>query len=139
MVQAGTKLTLFVSPFSQPSRAVWSFCDLVGIEYELHEVNLQKGDQKKPEFLAINPQGAVPAIKESRPGEDDFILGESHAILRYLCDTRGVDDKWYPKDLKQRAKVDEYLDKHATEFRNDLSGYVFRKVFGAGKYTDEQL
>ena len=46
-----------------------------------------------------------------------FTLAESHSILRYLADTRGVPDHWYPQDARQRAIVDQYLDMHHSYIR----------------------
>lgn len=59
--------------------------------------------------LILNVAKKVPALKEG-----DFTLGESHAIMKYLHSTRELPDHWYPKDAKQRAKIDEYLDWHHT-------------------------
>ncbi len=95
------KITLYIDWASQPSRAVMSFCDLNNIPYEIKEVRIFKGEHKTPEFLQINPNGQVPAMTE-----DSFKLSESHAILRYLCESNSsVPDHWYPKDHKQRAIV----------------------------------
>ena len=55
MVQAGTKIIAFGHPVSQPSRAIWAFCDLCNIDHEPRVVDLMSGEHKKPEFLAINP------------------------------------------------------------------------------------
>jgi len=66
----------------------------------------------------------LPALKETEPGKEDFLLGESHAIMRYICDSRGL-DKYYPKDMKKRAKVNEYLDSHHSDMRATLTGYIF--------------
>ena len=52
---------------------------------------------------------------------------ESHTILRYLHETRGTPDHWYPKDPKKRAKVDEYLDWHHNGLRLGAGGFMFRK------------
>ena len=52
---------------------------------------------------------------------EEFSLGESHAILRYLADTRGVPDHWYPADPRKRAQVDMYLDQHHSFLRVGLS------------------
>ena len=87
--------------------------------------------------MAINPAGAVPCIKDSAEGEEDFILAESCTILRYLADTRGAADNWYPKDLKKRARVDAYLDSHHSGLRKCITGYVAGKFFA--KKTDEEL
>ena len=62
-------------------------------------VDIAKGEHKTPEYLAKNPNGEVPAIKDG-----DFLLGESHAILRYLATSRDVADHWYPTDPKKRAR-----------------------------------
>ena len=94
-------ITLYIDWASQPSRAVMSFCEVNKIPYQIKEVRIFKGENKSPEFLKINPNGQVPAMTK-----DSFKLFESHAILRYLCESRSeIPDHWYPKDPKQRAVV----------------------------------
>ena len=83
-----------------------------------------KMDQHKPEFKKINPNGKVPAISDK---SGQINLFESHAILRYLHQTRSTSDNWYPKDPLKRAKVDEYLDWHHNGLRLGASGYLFHK------------
>ena len=61
--------------------------------------------------------------------DGDFVLCESHAMMRYLCTTREVPDNWYPKDAKKRAKCDEYLDWHHTNLRNGVTGQVFKSFY----------
>lgn len=97
-----SELTVFYHPLSQPSRALMIFVEMTEIKHKAEFVDILKGGNKKPEFLAINPVGAVPAIREVS-GDDVFLLNESHAILRYLADKHQVADHWYPKDLKTRA------------------------------------
>ena len=82
-------------------------------------------DQYKPEFKQINPNGKVPALIDG-----DLNLYESHTILRYLHQTRPdkMPDSLYPtKDLRKRAKIDEYLDWHHNGLRLGAGGYLFRK------------
>ena len=62
--------------------------------------------------------------------DQDFSLSESHAILRYLHETRHCEDHWYPSDLKKRAKVDQYLDWEHTHLRYGCAGIVFKTFFG---------
>lgn len=97
-------LKLFIHPMSQPARACWSLHLAAGLPadlVELHCVALEKGEHKTPEFLAINPQGAVPALTQGA-----FTIGESHTIMRYLCQTTpGVADHWYPRVRRQRARA----------------------------------
>lgn len=112
-------IKLYMDPISQPSRAVWSFCLANNIPIEIHQVSVRKGDCKKPDFLKINPQGQAPAIVDG-----DLALPESHAILRYLCESQKVDESWYPKDPKERAKVNWYLDFHHFTIRR-ITYYIF--------------
>ena len=58
----------------------------LGLPYEVREIDLQAGEQKRPEFLALNPNGRIPAIVDSRHGESVF---ESGAILIYLAERYG--------------------------------------------------
>ena len=138
MVSSDTKLTVFYLPFSQPSRAILAFCDLNKIPYTAKYIDFGKGEHKSAEFLAINPSGAVPAILEETPGQPDFTLSESHAILRYLADSRGVAGNWYPKDLRKRANVERYLDSHHSELRACVTGYIARKFFNAEPNITEE-
>jgi glutathione S-transferase len=52
---------------------------------------------------------------------------ESHTILKYIQESRGLAEHWYPLDLRKRAKVDEYLDWHHNGLRFGAGGYIFRK------------
>ncbi|KAL2649891.1 hypothetical protein R1flu_018019 [Riccia fluitans] len=114
-------LTLYGDLLSQPTRAVALFCLANNIEYQLHFIDLSKQEHKRPEFLAINPRGLLPAITD-----DGFNLGESATILRYLAVTRSVPDHWYPADAKTRARIDSLLDWHHANLRQ-TSRYVFTK------------
>ena len=97
-----------------------------------------KGENRTPEFLQINPMGTLPVMTEG-----DFKLFESHAILRYLAETKGASPDWYPKNPQKRAIVDQYLDWHHTFLRQGATGLVYRKYWAPkyyGKiYTKEEL
>lgn len=79
----------------------------VGLPYEVHAVNLQKDEQFKPEFLALNPNNKIPAIVD-RDGPDGkpFTLFESGAILIYLAEKTG---KLMPKESRARYEVVQWL------------------------------
>ena len=81
-------------------------CMLEAIEmtYEIHTVNLGEGDQRKPEFLKISPNGRIPAIVDT--DNDNLSIFESGAIMLYLAEKSG---KLIPSDIKGRAKVIEWL------------------------------
>ncbi len=64
------------------------FFEEAGLEYRLHRVDISKGEQFKPEFLAIAPNNKIPAIIDNAPadGGAPLSLFESGAILLYLAD-----------------------------------------------------
>src|SRR5262249_56917255 len=66
--------------------------------YEVHIVNLMGGDQKTPEFLAINPNGRIPAIVDRDEG--DFAVFESGALMIYLAEKAG---RLLPTDRRGRS------------------------------------
>ena len=74
------------------------------LKYETHVVNLMENEQKKPEFLAISPNGRIPAIVDR--DADNLPIFESGAIMIYLAEKTG---KLMPTDLNERAKVLEWL------------------------------
>ena len=76
----------------------------MGLPYEVHSLDLMKGDQKKPEFLAINPNGRIPAIVDT--DEDDFAVFESGAVMIYLAEKTG---QLLPADAKGRSRVIQWL------------------------------
>ena len=74
------------------------------LEYETHVINLMENEQKKPEFLAISPNGRIPAIVDR--DVDNLPIFESGAIMIYLAEKTG---KLMPTDLNEKAKVLEWL------------------------------
>ena len=122
-----SKLILYGVPFSQPVRAVMWLLFYKKLPFEMVLINPgSSGDNgsRNPAYLAKNPGGTIPCIEE--PGED-FTLGEAHAILCYLCNKHGWTDL-YPQDLKQRAKVDWYLNYHHRNVRDASVGLVAPKI-----------
>ncbi len=74
------------------------------LPYTLKVLDLSKGEQKLPEFLAINPNGRIPAIVDRDAG--DFAVFESGACLIYLAEKTG---KLLPTDVKGRSRVMQWL------------------------------
>ena len=76
----------------------------LGMPYDLHAIDLGKLEQKRPEFLAINPNGRIPAIVDREEG--DFAVFESGAIMVYLAEKAGA---LLPTDRKGRSRVMQWL------------------------------
>lgn len=76
----------------------------LGLPYTLHVLDLTAGEQKQPAFLAINPNGRIPAIVDREAG--DFAVFESGAILIYLAEKTG---RLMPTDPKGRSRVLQWL------------------------------
>lgn len=79
----------------------------LGVPYEVKYVNIGKGEQFRPEFLAIAPNNRMPAIVDPEgPGGAPISIFESGAILQYLGRKFG---QFYPADERKRVEVDQWL------------------------------
>ena len=84
-------------------RKVSILLEELGVDYEVHSINITQGDQNSPAFLEISPNNKIPAIIDRDNG---MSLMESGAILIYLAEKYG---KFLPKDSIARAEVNEWL------------------------------
>jgi glutathione S-transferase len=123
-------------------------CEEMGLPYEIVPVNIGRGDQFKPDFLAISPNNRMPAIVDPEgPDGQPIAIFESGAILQYLGRKTG---QFYPQGERERVKVDEWvfwqmanLGPNAGQrnhFRNYAPGFIHdqRQVaYGAVRYTNE--
>ena len=75
----------------------------VNLPYNVHKIDITKGDQFTPEFVAINPNSKIPAIIDS---DTDITVFESGAILIYLAEKTG---QLMPTEQKSRFQVIEWL------------------------------
>ena len=93
-------IRFYYSPMSSATRALWALEEL-GVPFEKVRVDISKGEQKKPEFLAINPMGKVPAMVDG-----DAKLFESLGIILHLGDRYGVEKNLWPKPgTSERAEA----------------------------------
>lgn len=76
----------------------------LGLPYRVHRVDLLKGEQKKPDFLKLNPNGRIPVIVDREA--DDFVVFESGAIMLYLAEKTG---RLMPKDARGKSLVTQWL------------------------------
>ncbi len=78
-----------------------------GLAYRMQSIDVRKGEQSKPEFLALNPNGKVPVIVDcDGPGGQPITLAESGAILLYLAEKS---NKLLPPDPREKARALEWL------------------------------
>ncbi|MPZ78730.1 MAG: glutathione S-transferase family protein [Deltaproteobacteria bacterium] len=79
----------------------------VELPYDVHAIDIGRGDQLKPDYLAINPNNKIPAIIDSDgPGGKPLKLFESGAILMYLAEKTG---QFLPRDMAKRYEVIQWL------------------------------
>ena len=84
-----------------------------GLPYKLHPVDIAKGEQRSPEFLAMNPNGQIPVIVDhDGPGGKKLTLSQSTAILLYVAEKSG---KFLPKDPAARPAVLQALMSASTD------------------------
>ncbi len=103
---------------SNVMKVIWLLEEL-GLPYERIDVGGAFGGTQTPEYLAMNPNSLVPTLQE-----DDFVLWESNAILRYLCAASAPDSPMFPRDLHARASIDRWMDWQQTALNVPL-GPVF--------------
>lgn len=100
-----SKLILYTTSLSPPGRAVQLTIKALGLDVEVREVNLIKGDHLTDEFLKMNPQHTIPTLVD---GEN--VLWDSHAIIIYLVRKYGKEnDSLYPNDVYLQAKIMQHL------------------------------
>ncbi|MEX6505989.1 glutathione S-transferase family protein [Jiella sp. M17.18] len=118
-----TMLTVWGRANSSNVQAVmWAIGEL-GLPYERHDVGHKFGGNDKPEFLAMNPNGTVPVVRDDG-GEP---LWESAAILRYLAWRYGEPPFW-PAELAARAHVDKWAEWAKVEVAASFAKPVFWRV-----------
>lgn len=124
-------MKLFHHPMSSNARRARMAAILLGHEPELVLVDLATGAQRKPEYLAINPNGKVPTLVDG-----DVVVWESLAIMTYLADRTPV-QSLYPVELVARTHVNKWLFWTANHWSPAIAQLNFenflKKMFGGGE------
>jgi glutathione S-transferase len=124
-------LTLYMNPVSTACRPVSLLIAEKKLPVTEQLVDLMKGEHRGPSFAAINPCCLVPVLEDGA-----FRMAESSAILKYLASAFGTPE--YPKDVKERAKVDEAMDWFNTQFYRDFGyGLVYPQLYPHHKRPTE--
>lgn len=115
-------MKLYMHPVSTGARAVRLLIAENHLPCEEVAVDLLAGEQHQAPYLSRNPSGLLPMLEDG-----DFRLTETSAILKYLADK--YDLAAYPKELKQRARVNEAMDWFNTQFYRDFGyGLVYPQM-----------
>ena len=103
--QPAQPIRLYRSALSGHCHRVGLFLSLLGLPFELVDVDLAAGSHKRPDFLAMNPFGQVPVIQDV-----EVTLADSNAILVYLARRYAADvEQWLPSDPLAAAHVQRWL------------------------------
>jgi len=112
----------FYTASSSNGQRVAIMLEECGLPYTRHKLDLFAGDQKKPDFLAINPAGAIPAIVDrAGPEARTVTLAQSGAILLYLAAKTG---RFLAADLASRAEAAQWVFQATTDVAA-ASGAIF--------------
>src|SRR5712692_11942441 len=112
-------MKLYHFPSPNPQKVTFALSEL-GLEYEMVPVDLAKGEQRKPEFLAVNPFGRVPVLVDG-----DLTLPESQAILAYLGEKTG---RLWPGSIAGRADALRWLFFLAQELSPPTTDLAFNRI-----------
>lgn len=125
-------MRLYMNDVATTSRAVLAFVAHTDLDVECVSVDLQQGEHFGPAFTAVNPNRLIPVLVD-----DDFVLTESSAILKYLA--RKTDSALYPTNLRGQARVDEAMAWFEANLYKDLGfQFVYPALFPHHSRGSEQ-
>ena len=124
-------MKLYMNPLSPNVRRVRLTAAVLGLELDEKWLDFTRGEHKSPEYLALNPNGAVPTLVDG-----DFVLSESRAIMQHLG-AKKRDSDLLPRDERARADVTRWQFWDAAHFSPPLGTLTFEKLIkpliGAGE------
>ena len=107
---------------SNVQSVMWTVAEL-GLAYERYDLGHRFGGLNTPEFLAMNPNGTIPVVRD----DDGEPIWESAAIVRYLAGRYGGAPFW-PADPAARAQVDKWAEWSKVNVAVNFSGPIFWRV-----------
>jgi glutathione S-transferase len=123
--QPAQPIRLYTTLLSGHGHRVKLFLSLLDLPFQVVELNMKAADNRKPEYLALNPFGQVPTIQDG-----DVTLFDSNAILVYLARRYG-DASWLPDDPLGAAAVQRWLSLAAGQIAYGPCAARLVTVFGA--------
>lgn len=115
-------MKLYINPLSPNVRRVRLTAAVLGLELEEKLLDFSKGEHKNPEYLSLNPNGAVPTLVDG-----DFVLTESRSIMQYLA-SKKPESGLLPKDEAARADVTRWQFWDSSHFSPQLGTFAFEKL-----------
>jgi glutathione S-transferase len=116
-------LKIYGSPLSTPTNKVRFVANRLGLPYELIPVDMRNGENRKEDFLKLNPVGKIPVLVD-----DGLTLFESNAISKYL--SRKNNSPLYPGDPTGQAQVDKWLDFVSIHLGTAFNRVYFNRILG---------
>jgi glutathione S-transferase len=115
-------MKLYFNPLSPNVRRVRLTAAVLGVQLEEKLLDFSKGEHKNPEYLALNPNGAVPTLVDG-----DLVLTESRAIMQYLA-SKKPESGLLPRDEAARADVTRWQFWDSSHFSPQLGTFTFEKL-----------
>jgi glutathione S-transferase len=115
-------MKLYYNPLSPNVRRVRLTAAVLGLELEEKKLDFAKGEHKTPEYLALNPNGAVPTLVDG-----DFVVTESRAIMQYLA-SKKPESGLLPHDEAARADVTRWQFWDSSHFSPQMGTLAFEKI-----------
>ena len=129
-------MKLYCFPPSPNTWKVRAAAQQMGVPLELEIVDLTKGAQRKPEYLALNPTGRTPTLVDG-----DFALGESSAIMTYLGSKKKT--PLWPDDAKAQADIMHWQSWHLQHWSRGSTILIFenlvKKIMNIGEPDPKAL
>ncbi len=103
-------------------KVMWCAAEL-NLDVERIDIGGQFGGNNEPEYLAKNPNGRVPTLLDG-----DFVLWESNAIVRYLCDQYGTGSPWFPETAEKRGHANQWMDWYLTTLHPPMTTLFWQLI-----------
>jgi len=125
-------IVIYGSIGSRASRCLWT-AEETGVEYEWTSISTLDGSSRSPAYLAINPSGKIPALRDG-----DVVMTESMAINQYLAEFHGSGSIW-PKTRVLQARVLQWTFWSATEIEYYIGAIFPHLVMKTAEQRDQRL
>jgi glutathione S-transferase len=124
-MKSDQKIILHGARLSGHSHRAELMLNLLGLNYEFRQVDLAAGEQRRPEFLRLNPFGTVPVIEDGK-----IVVADSVAVLVYLARKYDPAQSWLPEEPLAAAQVQRWLSVAQGDVFNGPCKARLAKVFG---------